>query len=384
MTIHAGRGSGNYYTANTTYYFARGIHTLGTNVNDQIQMGQNDWYVGERRGGQVAIIDGQGAANYGFVSQTGDADWTEHLTVQHFVGDYIIGESNADGAASNQTIEHDTVHDNYPGSGLELGTNGIAKHDFLTHKGDSGLNAHLEYGVSHLTSGPSNVTVDDNEISHNDQSNCEEVPPGYGPIKSPRQCGSPGNVGCGCAGGAHFCNADGSNFAGNYVHNNYDTASWWGTDNNGETIEDNYLADNFAVAVAVEISYNALIEDNGFLDGGWGAGACGAAPGNPCYTRRNLDPPVYISESGGNSELVGHADGLYTITISGDDFETTGTELSCTRAQTASAAPPTTRRLDTARTFLARLPAGAEAAPPQPRRTTPMTPTPPGGAGKWT
>ena len=140
----------------------------------------------------------------------------------------------------------------------------------------------------------------------------------------------------------------------------------------------------FAVAVAVEISYNALIEDNSFVDGGWGAGACGAAPGNPCYTSRNLDPPVYISESGGNSELVGHADGIYTITISGDDFETTGTELSCTRAQTASAAPPTTRRPDTARSFLARLPAGAEAAPPQPRRTTPMTPTPPGGAGKWT
>ena len=99
MTIPAGGSSGNYYTANTTYYFAPGIHTLGTNVNDQIQMGQNDWYVGERSGGQVAIIDGQGidgqgANNYGFVSQTGDADWTEYLTVRHFVGDYLIGKSN--------------------------------------------------------------------------------------------------------------------------------------------------------------------------------------------------------------------------------------------------------------------------------------------------
>ena len=219
------------------------------------------------------------------------------------------------------------MHDNYPGRGLELGTNGIAKHDFLTHNGDSGLNAQSEYGVSRLTSGPSNVTVYDNEISHNDQCNYEEVPAGYGPIKSPRQCGSPGNVGCGCAGGAHFWNADGSNFAGNYVHNNYDIASWWGTDNNGETIDDNYFADNFAgavavaVAVAVEISYNALIQDNSFVDGGRGAGACGAAPGDPGYTTRNLDPAVYISESRGNSELVGHADGIYTITISGDDFE---------------------------------------------------------------
>ena len=143
VTIPAGRGSGNYDTPNTTYYFTPGIHTLGTNVNDQIQTGQNDWYVGERSGGQAAIIDGQGANNYGFVSQTGDADWTEYLTVEHFVGDYAIGEPNADGAASNQTVEYDTVQDNYPGSGLELGTNGIAKHDCLTHNGDYGLNALL-------------------------------------------------------------------------------------------------------------------------------------------------------------------------------------------------------------------------------------------------
>ena len=71
------------------------------------------------------------------------------------------------------------------------------------------------------------------------------MPAGYWPITSPRQCGSVGNMGCGCAGGAHFWNVDGSNFSGNYVHNNYDVASWWDTDNNGETIEDNYYADNF-------------------------------------------------------------------------------------------------------------------------------------------
>ncbi len=321
MTIPAGRGPGNYDTPNTTYYFTPGIHTLGTNVNDQIQTGPNDWYVGERSGGQAAIIDGQRANNYGSVSQTGDADWTEYLTVEHFVGDYAIGEPNADGAACNQTVEYDTVQDNYPGSGLELGTNGIAKHDCLTHNGDYGLNAFSEYVVPGLTSGPSDVTVDDNEISYNNQCNYEYVPAGYWPIKSPRQCGSPGNAGCGSAGGAHFWNADGSNFAGNYVHNNYDVASWWDTDNNGEKIEDNYYADNLDVAVDIEISYNAFIEDNSFVDGGWGAGACGAAPGNPCYTTGNLAPAVYISESGGDGEVVGHADGIDTITISGDDFE---------------------------------------------------------------
>ena len=116
----AGRGPGNYDTPNTTYYFTPGIHTLGTNVNDQIPTGPNDWYVGERSGGQAAIIDGQRANNYGSVSQTGDADWTEYLTVEHFVGDYASREPNANGAACNRTIKYDTVQDNYPGSGFEL------------------------------------------------------------------------------------------------------------------------------------------------------------------------------------------------------------------------------------------------------------------------
>jgi hypothetical protein len=321
VTIPAGRGSGNYDTANTTYYFAPGINTLGTNVNDQIQTGPNDWYVGERAGGNGATIDGQWANNYAFVSQTGDADWIEYLTVSDFVGAYAIGESSIIGATTNQTIEYDTVQDNYPGSGLELGTNAVAKHDCLTHNGDYGLNAFSEYAVSRLTSGPSNVTVEDNEISYNDQCNYEDVPSGYWPNESPRQCGSPGNVGCGCAGGAHFWNVDGSNFSGNYVHNNYDVASWWDTDNNGETIEDNYYADNFDIAVDVEISYNALIEDDSFVGNGWGAGACGTAPGNPCYTAGNLDAAIYISESGGDAEVIGRAGGIDTITISGDDFD---------------------------------------------------------------
>jgi Right handed beta helix region len=320
VTIPAGVDRGNYDVANTTYYFSPGVHTLGTNVNDQIDMGLNDWYVGERSGQKGAILDGQSINNYALESQTGDADWVEYLTVRHFTGAYAIGESNINGAGANQTVDYDTVEFNYPGSGVELGTNGVARHDCLTSNGDYGIQAYSTYDVSSLTTGPSNVTVQDNEISYNDQCNWEAVPAAYWPITSPRQCGQVGNIGCGCAGGAHFWNVDASNFSGNYVHNNYDVASWWDTDNNGETIEDNYYADNFDSSIVIEISYNALIEDNNFVDNEWGAGACGAAPGNPCYTTGNLDAAIYISESGGNNTVVGRANGIDTISIIGDNF----------------------------------------------------------------
>jgi hypothetical protein len=308
-------------TANTTYYFQPGTYTLGNGSNNQVQMGANDWYVGEYSGGTGATVSGQYDNQYAFTSKAGDADTVEYLTVEDFAGAYAIGESNITGAASDQTVDYDTVQDNYPGSGVELGTNGVAEYDCLTSNGDYGVQAYSTYDTSALTTGPQDVTVADNEISYNDQCNYEAIPAGYFPITPPSQCGSVGNQGCGCAGGAHFWNVDGSNFSDNDVHNNYDVASWWDTDNNGETIEHNYYANNFAEAVDIEISYNALIEDNNFVDNTWGTGACGAAPGDACYTDGNLASAIYISESGGNPAVVGNAHGIGTITIAGDNFD---------------------------------------------------------------
>jgi hypothetical protein len=321
VTVPAGDNSAlSFNGSNTTYYFAPGLHTLGTGQYNQIGMGSNDWYVGEYSAGSGATVSGQYDNNYAFTAPAGDTDWLEYVTVEDFTGAYAVGESNVTGAASNQTVDYDTVEYNYPGSGVELGTNSVAEHDCLTDNGDYGLQAFSQYDVSALTGGPYNVSVEDNEISYNDQCNYEAVPASYFPGSVPSHCGSVGYNGCGCAGGAHFWNVDGSNFSANYVHNNYDVASWWDTDNNGETIEGNYYSANFGSAVDIEISYNALIEGNSFVDNGWGAGACGAASGNPCYTGGNLAPAIYISESGGNPAVVGHANGIGTITISGDDF----------------------------------------------------------------
>jgi hypothetical protein len=224
------------------------------------------------------------------------------------------------GAVPGQTIDYDTIAHNYPGSGLEIGSFSEAEFDCLTGNGDYGLNAYTTYDVSALTTGPQDVTVTNDEISYNDQCNYEAVPSGYFPVSPPSQCGAVSRLGCGCAGGAHFWNVDGSVFSNNYVHDNYDVASWWDTDNNGETIEHDYYANNFAEAVQIETSYNALMEDDNFVGNAWGTGQCGAAPGDPCETLDNLAPAVYISESGGNSAVAGNADGIGTITISSDGF----------------------------------------------------------------
>jgi hypothetical protein len=548
-----------FSAASTTYYFAPGTFTLDTtSLYSQIQMGSNDWYVGEYAGGVGATLSGSSKNNYGFTSQTGDSDTIEYMTAQNFIGAYAIGESNIIGASENQTLMYNTVQNNYPGSGVELGTNGVAKYNCLTHNGDYGMNT-FTWLPGTLTTGPNNVTVENNEISNNNQCNYEGVPTGttgYFPITPPTQCAGPGvpdiardpsspaikvsgsllgspesltsntfmppgqslavvtviatdssasagwtsesltdnlsthltwtlakfqgdtaskgavgvwwafvwnspgpsgmtvtatlavggsqviesmgvavdvitgaywqnpvgavtagdssgrnlsapltptatggsalflaatdgnatgtptagsgdyvsdsmnssgtsaasewlgtssgpsrstskatktltmtggsasarfdyvayeivtptGTGCGCAGGVHFWAVDGSFFENNYAHDNYDPAAWWDTDNNGETITNNYFSNNFAEAVTIEISYNALIQNNSFVNNGWGAGACGAAVGNPCYTGGNLSPAIYISESGGNSQVVGHAGGIQTLTIAANSF----------------------------------------------------------------
>jgi hypothetical protein len=316
-------------TANTTYYFAPGSHNLGTGEYDQVQMGANDWYVGEYSGGTGATLTGQYDNEFGFISNDADAvstataDHIEYFTIEGFTT-YGAGASNADGASGYMDLTNSTLQDNYPGSGAEGGSYDTFSDNCGTSNGDYAINFYCSgtgCSDSALTTGPQDVTVADNEISYNDQCNYEAVPSGYFPITPPSQCGSVGNQGCGCAGGVHFWNVDGSNFSDNDVHNNYDVASWWDTDNNGETIEHNYYADNFQEAVDIEISYNALIEDNNFVDNAWGSGACGAAPGNACYTDGNLASAIYISESGGNPSVAGNAHGIGTLTIAGDNFD---------------------------------------------------------------
>jgi hypothetical protein len=63
-------------------------------------------------------------------------------------------------------------------------------------------------------------------------------------------------------------------------------------------------ANNYGPAVEYEISYNAQITDNTFVDNAWGAGA-----GNPGFP----EGAIYISESGGDSRVPGFSSGSLAI-----------------------------------------------------------------------
>ncbi len=73
---------------------------------------------------------------------------------------------------------------------------------------------------------------------------------------------------------------------------------WPDTDNAGFNISDNYIAHNWAEGIIYEISYNARITNNTFVDNAWGGGPSPALGGFP-------DAALYISESGSNSQVPG-------------------------------------------------------------------------------
>ena len=80
VVVAAGNNGGvDFSRAGTTYWFAPGLHTLGTSDFDQIIAGTNSTYVG----GPGAILDGQNRNLYAFTQQaTGVA--VRFLTIRNF------------------------------------------------------------------------------------------------------------------------------------------------------------------------------------------------------------------------------------------------------------------------------------------------------------
>ena len=65
MVVPAGNNGGvDFSRAGTTYWFAPGVHTLGTSEFDQIVAGTNSTYVGA----PGAILDGQNRNLYAFTA----------------------------------------------------------------------------------------------------------------------------------------------------------------------------------------------------------------------------------------------------------------------------------------------------------------------------
>jgi hypothetical protein len=286
--------------ARTVYWFAPGVHTLGTGQFDQIIPGNFSSYIGA----PGAILTGQDV-NYFAFTQHAVGVTIENLTIENFRPPGNEGAVNAS-ASGHWRVLRDTIQNNSPGTGMYIGTDDVVEHDCLTQNGQAGFGTFTAVDKSPLTGGPSNITLADNEISYNDTCNWEAVTPDPVPVSHiPADCGNAGEApGCGCSGGGKFWEVDGATVTGNYVHNNFNVGLWADTNNTGLNFSDNYFASNWNEGLMYELSYNALIDANTFVGNGWGFG-----PTNPGFPTG----AIYISESGGDTRVPGAYEGELLI-----------------------------------------------------------------------
>jgi hypothetical protein len=285
---------------NMTYWFAPGIHTLGTGTYDQIIPGDDDTYIGA----PGAIISGQGDNDFAF-TQTATDVTIEYLTIEGFTPPGNEGAVNSS-AAPSWTIEYDTIENNSPGTALYIGTNDVVSHNCLTANGQAAFGTYTVTDTNSLTNGASNITLSGNEISFNDTCNWEAISPDPVPADEiPANCLNAGeSPGCGCSGGGKFWEVDSAMVTGNYVHDNYNAGLWADDNNTGLTFTGNYISGNWGEGLIYELGYNAVIDANTFVDDAWGEG-----PTNPGFPVG----AIYVSESGGDSRVPGANAGLFQI-----------------------------------------------------------------------
>lgn len=254
-----------------TFWFARGIHTLGADQLAQIQPGTGSTYVG----GPGAILDGQLKNLYAF---TGSASWVtiEYLTIRNFG----TGRSNNDEAVVNHdggvgwTINHNLVVDN-DGAGIALGPRSVTSFNCLKDNGQYGFTG---FAGANTASG-TNALLDHNEIAGNNTDDWEAL-----------------RDGCGCTGGGKFWENEDVVVSNNYVHDNHGVGIWADFNNRGFLIENNWIEDNDAHGIEYEISYNFLIRNNVLIGNAVVIGKKqfgGVGDKFPA-------PAIYVSESGGD------------------------------------------------------------------------------------
>lgn len=289
VTVPAGDDSGVIaktwaVSPNTTYWFAPGTHTLGSGQYGQIDPKDGDTFMGA----PGAVIDGQGVNQSAF-DGTASGVTIEYLTVQNFVPlnwQDVVNHDNGE----NWTVRYNTLKDNgnvqgsMDGGALGMGSGDVYEYNCLTHNGEYGLNA---FGVG--------TTFANNEVSWNGIAEFPDVSAGSG---------------CGCSGGIKYWTTTNATVQNNYIHDNYNVGLWFDTDNVGALVSGNYIARNWAEALVYEISYNAKIVDNTFLDNTWGLGSY-KVWGFPMAA-------VYINGSSGNPKI---DNGRYsTLAVSDNTF----------------------------------------------------------------
>jgi len=269
--------------ANTTFWLAPGTYTFGPHQYAQVIPKNGDRFIGA----PGAVINGHHENDYAF-AQTAIGVTIEYLTIENF-GTW--GGNNNQGVVNHDSgvgwvVKDNTIKRN-AGAGVMIGSHDVVEDNCLTQNQQYGFNAYSPDGVS-------GVVLQGNEISYNDTYGYDTTS-GYD---------------CGCAGGGKFWETVGATVTGNYVHDNQDPGLWVDTDNAGFNITGNYIAHNSAEGLIYEISYNAFIADNTFVDNGWAKGV-----------NKGLKFPttaIYISESGSDPRVQTPYDSVFQIT--GNDF----------------------------------------------------------------
>ena len=267
----------NFRTPHTTYWFAPGVHYLGTGVYDNIDPGTGSSFIG----GPGAIIDGQHRENSAFDDNAADIT-ISHLTIRNFGtwgGGQQEGVVNHD-SGSDWTITHSSIVGN-AGAGVMLGSGDTLSYDCLQDNQQYGFSAFSNSGTVFR------LVLDHNEIAGNDSYNFEARYPG-----------------CGCSGGGKFWHVINAVVTNNWVVNNRSVGLWADTDNAGFEFAGNYIQNSQGVALQYEISYNALIEYNTFAGNGIASGP--TDQGFPMST-------IYLSESGSDSRVKTNYRGTFLI-----------------------------------------------------------------------
>jgi len=272
--------------AGKTYWFAPGVHTLGTGQYDQIIPSDNSTYIG----GPGAILDGQSKNQYAFTQHARNIT-IKYLTIRNFVAPMNEGTVNHD-SGENWTMQYNSVINN-GGAGIFLGAGNVGSYNCLKDNSQYGFQA---YGAD---GGESNIVLDHNEIVGNNTGDWESKVDG-----------------CGCTGGGKFWDVRNVRVTSNYVHDNKSVGLWADTNDNNFLFEGNWIENNDGHAIFWEISYNAAIRNNVIRRNLVAVGP------ERIQSKDNFpDAAIYISESGGDARVPYDLVGSPTIDIANNLIE---------------------------------------------------------------
>jgi hypothetical protein len=307
ITVPAGNNSSvNFTQNNKTFWFAPGVHYLGSGQYSQITPGSGSTYIGA----PGAILDGQHINQYAFTQHATNVR-VAYLEIRNFGKARDINNPAKDNEANNNeavvnhdagdnwTIEYNNIH-NVAGAGVFLGSNNVVRYNCLKDNGQYGFSMYKDPVTN--DSSIKNITLDHNEVAGNNTDNWE-------------QDASGNETGCGCTGGGKFWDVKGARVTNNYVHDNKSVALWADTNDIDFLIQGNWIENNDSEAIFYEISYNVTIKDNVIKHNALQSGGSFAANGDDFP-----ESAVYISESGGDSRVSSAITGSPTVTISNNLF----------------------------------------------------------------